>query len=394
MNDNGVISVAEGAGSKKEKLPPIHYEKVVRFLRERGGISIPADTKPLIAEEGSSFISDTTLDGFLEEKAPNLHRLRTASSVHTRSEYYAMRAAIAHATAFSQSKKVFRVERGLTQKLLYTSIGKVDARYVRSPFESIYLSTPHNEELLLPNTKTGEHLISGCYLFCKEVDATTVHLRARESSSLAETYVRASEKFGTERLYLIKLLAVSEDRTRPVTDLSNDFLFYGMFFLKDGEDLLTQVKRQAEENCLVKSEATYMEALMRFLVNVLLYMSSPGASLEKIDPKYDVAGKKASDKEKAKIAAKNLTVSRLGVISVGKGISCLQGTGDYYVATPVRERVVSCPAWRVRGHWRAQPYGPGRELRRAQWIEPYDKGSGLSVDDGEVVRRDYKVGTT
>ena len=395
MGSTGAASVYESTGARREKLPPTHYEKIVRFLRERGGISIPTDIKPLLQLEGSSFLSDTTLDSFLEEKAPNLYKLRSSPSVHTRSEYYAMRSAVAHAAAFSQSRKVFRLERGLTQKLLYTSVGKIDARYVRSPFDSIYLTIPHNEELLLPNTRSGEHLINGCYLFCKEVDATTIKVRTRESSSLVDTYVQASDKFGADKLYLLKLLATSEDTSRPVTDLSNDFLFYGMFFLKDGEDLLKQVRAQAEENCLVKGEVPYMEALMRFIVNALLYMSSPGAAMEKVEPKYEVAGKKASDREKARISSKNMAVSKLGVISIGKGVSCLQGSSDYYGNTPVKDRVVSCPAWRVRGHWRAQPYGPGRELRRAQWIEPYDKGRGLLVEDSnilEVERRDYKVG--
>lgn len=30
--------------------------------------------------------------------------------------------------------------------------------------------------------------------------------------------------------------------------------------------------------------------------------------------------------------------------------------------------------WFVRGHWRDQPYGPGRELTRKVWIAPYIKG--------------------
>lgn len=30
--------------------------------------------------------------------------------------------------------------------------------------------------------------------------------------------------------------------------------------------------------------------------------------------------------------------------------------------------------WMVRGHWRLQPHGPGRTLRRLQWIDPYVKG--------------------
>lgn len=30
--------------------------------------------------------------------------------------------------------------------------------------------------------------------------------------------------------------------------------------------------------------------------------------------------------------------------------------------------------WIVRGHWRLQPYGPERRLRRMRWIDPYVKG--------------------
>lgn len=30
--------------------------------------------------------------------------------------------------------------------------------------------------------------------------------------------------------------------------------------------------------------------------------------------------------------------------------------------------------WMVRGHWRQQAYGPGRALRRTQYVEPYIKG--------------------
>lgn len=30
----------------------------------------------------------------------------------------------------------------------------------------------------------------------------------------------------------------------------------------------------------------------------------------------------------------------------------------------------------VQGHWRNQPYGPGKKLRRQQWISPYVKGEG------------------
>jgi hypothetical protein len=43
--------------------------------------------------------------------------------------------------------------------------------------------------------------------------------------------------------------------------------------------------------------------------------------------------------------------------------------------------------WAVSGHWRNQPYGPGRKLRRPIWIAPYIKGpADAPLDAREVVR--------
>lgn len=43
--------------------------------------------------------------------------------------------------------------------------------------------------------------------------------------------------------------------------------------------------------------------------------------------------------------------------------------------------------WIVQGHWRNQPYGPGRTQRRLQWIAPYVKGpEDAPLQAPEVVR--------
>ena len=42
--------------------------------------------------------------------------------------------------------------------------------------------------------------------------------------------------------------------------------------------------------------------------------------------------------------------------------------------------------WVVRGHWRNQPWGPGRELRRPVYILPHIKGpDGAPLIGGERV---------
>jgi hypothetical protein len=44
--------------------------------------------------------------------------------------------------------------------------------------------------------------------------------------------------------------------------------------------------------------------------------------------------------------------------------------------------------WMVRGHWRQQPYGPGRERTRPVWISPHIKGpDGAPLIGGEKVYR-------
>lgn len=43
--------------------------------------------------------------------------------------------------------------------------------------------------------------------------------------------------------------------------------------------------------------------------------------------------------------------------------------------------------WIVQGHWRRQPYGPGRSLRRLQWINPFIKGpEDMPLKQAEVIR--------
>jgi len=55
---------------------------------------------------------------------------------------------------------------------------------------------------------------------------------------------------------------------------------------------------------------------------------------------------------------------RMLQLATGASVTRSEGTGT----------VEWSHRWMVRGHWRLQPYGPQRTLRRAQWIDPYVKG--------------------
>ena len=373
---------------RKEKLPLTHYERFTRLARKEYGVNMPEDLLPLTALEGSDLVSDSVLDMYLTSRYKGFELLNKSQDVNYRSEYYAQRALFSHTLAFSRHKRMFLVEKGLTQKLLHTSIEKIDAQFVRAPFESFYISLPHNDELLIPNVMTGEHKVCGCYIYSSQVDGDTIHTRETNNGG----YIKASEKFGTRDLHLLKILAVGHPKVDMGGGLEkDDALFYAMFMFKDGSDLLQQVSEQCAAHCLATQDAPYLEALMSFITNLLLYMSSPTAALERVAAKYAAVDKRASDKEKSKADARNTGLSKISVISIGAGISVINNMESYYGDTPLRTRVVGCPRWLVRGHWRAQAFGAGRSQHRPTWIQPYEKGKGLGnevLEHKEYVVRD------
>ena len=371
---------------RKEKLGLTHYERFVRMARKEYGITIPEDLQPLVDLEGSDLVSDNILDTYLTSRNPGLASLCHSANPVYRSEYYAQRSMFSHALSFSRHKRVFLVEKGLTQRLLHTSIDKIDAQFVRAPFESFYVSLPHNDELLIPNVLTGEHKVCGCYVYSSQVDGDTIHTR----SSVNGGYLKASEKFGTRDLHLLKILAVGQPKVDTGAGIEkDDALFYAMFMFKDGSDLLQQVHEQCLAHCLSAQDAPYLESLMAFLTNLLLYISSPSATLERVTAKYAMVDKRASDKERSKADIKNAGTSKISAISIGAGLSVLAGMEGHYGETPLLNRAIGCPRWLVRGHWRAQAFGSGRTQHRPQWIQPYEKGRGLGAD--VLAAREYVV---
>lgn len=73
--------------------------------------------------------------------------------------------------------------------------------------------------------------------------------------------------------------------------------------------------------------------------------------------------------------------SNVNVIDVRRRRTVVSDTGEHHEVAWSRR-------WIVEGFWRNQPYGPGRSLRRRQWIDPYMKGPS---DKPLVVRDTVRV---
>jgi len=184
----------------------------------------------------------------------------------------------------------------------------------------------------------------------------------------------------------MRILAIGDDRGGVKGD---DALYYTTLLLKSGEDMMVQMEEQLDYYVTNMKEKPYVVALLKFVVNFLLYMSSPDIVLENVAAKYTKIEKRASDKEKARIDEKNSGLSKISAISIGKGVECFQSMANYYGGTAVRDRVVGCPRWLVRGHWRSQAFGPGRSQHKPRWIQPYEKGPGIT--SSLLESREYEV---
>ena len=370
------------SSDRVEKLEETHFEMFQRLIKRKFGINIPGDLFPLAKMCESDDIPDNIMDTYLTERMKVAKMMAYHRDPAMVSEYRALRSCFAHTLAFSRHKRVFMVERGLQQKLLHTNVEKVDAQFIRSPFFSMYVTLPHNEELLIPNNITGEHLVKGFYVMAHDVDGDEINLLQKGG-----TFIKASERHGSKDLYILKVLAIGDSKGGNKGD---DALYYTTIIVKPGEDIMTQMDEQLNYYIANMEEKPYVEAFLKFIMNLMLYISSPSAVLESVAAKYLQIDKKASDKERAKADAKNEGISKISAISVGKGIPGFNSMDGYYGDTAIKNRVIGCPRWLVRGHWRAQAYGVGRSQHRPKWIEPYEKGPGITSDILES--RDYIVG--
>jgi len=140
-----------------------------------------------------------------------------------------------------------------------------------------------------------------------------------------------------------------------------DTEWWSSTLMSDGRFLSSQKKHQSMAD-LARGDGDNLSILCgRLLVGVCLSVTG-GARLRRRSNKAKKnAGVRPSDSpEQEYVLGEDIHVSldlREHVRSMARGHMLLTG---------VRRL--------VRGHWRNQPYGPGRSMRRRQWIEPFWRG--------------------
>jgi hypothetical protein len=132
--------------------------------------------------------------------------------------------------------------------------------------------------------------------------------------------------------------------------------------------------------------------LFRFIINAILYISSPDA-----DVKEDVRERHAlhqkmqgmgGGNKRRKLEASLKKAKAKHIYIVGRR---WDDDEEYEKVASVRfteEGRKILKRFRVRGHFRLQPYGKGRELRKISWVRPHWKGPTFAelVQNGYVVK--------
>jgi|SRR5262245_21395450 len=126
----------------------------------------------------------------------------------------------------------------------------------------------------------------------------------------------------------------------------------------------------------------------RVIIGLLLYLASEHPDIEPIPPaprrKFaDIRSPKQRQAALDNQAKKLKGATRLPILYIGRHLHEEIEAERERVQAAIdedggRTYTLDHPVW-VRGHWRQQPFGPGRLERRLIWIRPYQKGPDMAA---------------
>jgi len=118
------------------------------------------------------------------------------------------------------------------------------------------------------------------------------------------------------------------------------------------------------------------EMISRLIIGVCLSMSDPS--------KYEDKNVKSNKKERGKNKRDGEPRTRNYVIKNTTTVDCRKEISSYVLKGTSGVPTVQVM---VAGHWKMQPYGPNKSLRKAIHIEPYWRGP----DDGPILVKPHKI---
>lgn len=235
---------------------------------------------------------------------------------------------------------VFELSQDFTVAMLLTDPSAVDFERIALPFEGLLLTIPSGLAVGANNCQyTKIHLSnSNAYLENDEViDEKIIQIQATDGENVLELNILYSE-LTAGGWGAIEALPTDDDNT-----------------VADPED-----HRAAQ-------------TIRHIVFNTLSYIHAIPDSVQPVERE------RAKRKDKKVVATpKIFDVGR--TVRIDSKLIAAARAGFREVAFQLKCRFI------VRGHYRDQPYGPGRQLRREQWIAPHWKGP----EEGAKIVHTYK----
>lgn len=280
----------------------------------------------------------------------------------------------------AHGRNIFDFDQQLLELFRHTDVGDVPASAIRLPFSVLYLSFGRLEDLILSSSRW----VDGAYVYVQTVHGK-VWLHVDLSTSSGPEVNRGPTAFVLERdvryhmpfeisqdrplsLVLEDALAEEERAFAPPANFQEDFADAA----KEAVELGIEIRSGREEGARRRTAALregfpVFRKAINFVVNALCYLTAypEGASLEwPADAPVSLTDKAdhgSTHKEKRRAESKLLPIGftrvRFCRLRDAQGPSAIGGVPG------IKQH------WR-RGHWRNQPYGEKRALRKLIWIMP------------------------
>lgn len=157
-----------------------------------------------------------------------------------------------------------------------------------------------------------------------------------------------------------------------------------------GYDIALGTKaRLAAEKRALEGRAPVMRAGLRLAINALCYLTAYGDDIKREWPegtpeRLRLQATTGTEKERNRARSKLESQGYVPIHVCGTAIAQTQGTG-WHATTPK-----NASHWR-RGHWRQQPYGEKRSLRKLIWVMPILVNADKGVEGEEPLGHMYLV---
>ena len=247
------------------------------------------------------------------------------------------------------------------------------------------------ERLRLPFDAFEVHVPDGyipMFINHKNEETGEEHVEETHANSLLVGIIhRRTKRTGGKIDDILRIIAAHPSGALTFTDKPADDILRKYA----PQNLPTLVGTPFEHNTFVPQDEITMEASLKFVRNLAAYIEAEPEHVQ------DITTRKLSKKQKRRQEKnKNKTAlppppkpTRLDVrTTLRLKPAILAAAKNYYLGGTQYEprRYAQDQRVVVRGHWRNQPHGPGRVLRKRIWIHPYEKGD----PEGRIVPKTYK----